>query len=131
MKDQDHWVYIRVKKVRDYMLKAAGGHPKCRAIEIRAPEDVRHHQREHSYMSGAGQYVDIPQGARIISSARVERAVETDDYLRKCDDERLEARRLASGEWRVVPSSYSKHMPMGAGLTLREAYHRYKAKAGQ
>lgn len=89
-------------------------------------------------------YRDEVPGTRIISSRRVEEAVETADYLKRCADEGLPAgmvleygplleadgdpghlrRDVAGWCWRV--SSSASH---ATGPTLREAYHRHKASS--
>jgi len=82
-------------------------------------------------------YPDDSPHQRIISSRRVEEAVETADFLKLCAEEGLDAIHRSYGEWFVVedvqdpggilPNDIS--VPCGYGSTLREAYYRYKAAA--
>jgi hypothetical protein len=73
-------------------------------------------------------YNDSAAGSRIISSRRVEEAVEIYDYLKLCAEEGLTARFFRPNvygwdggyRWAVGTRFLS-------GDTLREAYHRYKA----
>lgn len=89
--------------------------------------------------------LDYSPERRIISSRRVEEAVETMDYLKRCADEDLDVRcwgAVFNGEkekllmndtglwWVVWKPSRKKAMPNGSP-TLREAYHRYKNANGQ
>jgi hypothetical protein len=77
-------------------------------------------------------YSDSAPSRRIISSRRVERAVETDDFLRLCAEEGIVAQRggvgLAGGyidEWVVrMPLSVRHGGLYFTGNTLREAYYR-------
>ena len=105
-KEQDGWVYVRMRK-----------------SEERYSEDT-----PIGYDSEGGlRYDDTHPGARIISSRKAEEAVETWEYLRRCEDEGLSvhrwATRLGDG-WDVIGHR------VGNGATLREAYHRYKANQG-
>ena len=110
-KEQDGWVYVRVNK-----------------------NPLLH--RDGTRVT----YNDRPSYRRIISSRRVEQAVETWDYLQLCAEEGLRAvfngylqyadRR---GGWYVmdaVESAVTTQANSESGTTLREAYHRYKAKEG-
>lgn len=114
-KEQDGWVYIRVKK----------GRPKIR---------YNRSSRE-AYVGVVGCigplfYDDTLRGSRVISSRRVERAVETDDFLRLCQQEGLTAMLGGlSGKW-MVYDSHGAEDHMGWGKTLREAYYRHRAMRG-
>lgn len=66
-------------------------------------------------------YDDSAYGQRIISSRRVERAVEMDDYLQLCERENLR-QGFFGGKFYVENSDGSIS---AKGTTLREAYHRY------
>ena len=70
---------------------------------------------------------------RIISSRRVEEAVETTDFLKLCAEEGLTVTKFplirnADMRWRV--EAYTDVEPAGYGDTLRSAYYRYHAAAG-
>lgn len=75
-------------------------------------------------------YMDNRPDARIISSRRVEEAVETADYLKRCAEEGLCVTH-EFGEWsvsmviRTLGSRVVKVAAEGVGKTLREAYYRY------
>lgn len=76
-------------------------------------------------------YRDDVRCHRIISSRRVEEAVETADFLKRCVEEGLSATRFPRHDdmcWRV--DEYGNIAVCGYGTTLREAYYRYKAAAG-
>lgn len=81
--------------------------------------------------SGRGVYVaydDSLPACRTISSRRVEEAVETMDYLKRCEDEELVVMVdwcHSGGKWGVAPSLTFDSDTMEWGYTLREAYHRY------
>lgn len=109
-KEQDGWVYVRTHKGRSKTC-------------LDSPLKV----------SGRGvRYDDDTPGSRMISSRRVEEAVETYDYLKRCSDEGLTAAQwptcTVGDRWRVFPADASVAIGEGGG-TLREAYHRYKAVA--
>jgi len=77
-------------------------------------------------------YPDDAPNQRIISSRRVEEAVETADFLKLCAEEGLAVTkfpliRKADMRWRV--EKYTDTSTAGCGATLREAYYRYKAEA--
>lgn len=73
---------------------------------------------------------DVP-GSRIISSRRVEEAVETADFLKLCAEEGLTAQRShVLKQWLVWGGQHTAGHEYGVGDTLREAYYRYKAQAG-
>ena len=88
-------------------------------------------------------YDDSEPGSRIISSRRVEEAVETADFLKLCADEGLCAVAVNTGTWvvgkrtRLVGTSTATGLasqmtfePYQVGETLRAAYYRYHAAAG-
>lgn len=111
-KEQDGWAYIRVPK----------GWPKGR---------YNRSSREAYAGCGIGCvgpvfYDDTLPGSRVISSRRVERAVETDDFLQLCQQEGLTVTRVArNGSWCVY--SLNPAGPVSTGSTLREAYYRHRA----
>jgi hypothetical protein len=74
-------------------------------------------------------YTDVSDGSRIISSRRVERAVETDDFLRLCAEEGLTV--TYYGDLTTHPCLSRKWFVEAGyqGDTLREAYYRYHAAA--
>lgn len=65
---------------------------------------------------------DKEDWTRIISSERVERAVETDDFIRRLLSEGLDATVCQSG-WCV--STWAEE---GSGPTIRAAYENYRAR---
>jgi len=88
-------------------------------------------------------YDDVAPTQRVISSRRVEEAVENEDYLAKCAGEGLVAVFTQRNEWAVgmytatgqsgvgittvgAHSGYDGHA-IACAPTLREAYYRYKA----
>lgn len=71
-------------------------------------------------------YSDDEPDHRIISSRKVERAVENEEFLRLCLEEGLVAERNSAG-WMVSRESSIGQENVGLGDTLREAYYRYKA----
>ncbi len=116
-KDQNGYVYIRVlkwgKRFLPHALPDTGFGRLCAA------------------MSSAFYRDDNPD-QRIISSRRVEEAVETMDFLKRCHEESLSVQ-----TWPVWGKTNWVVFPMGptgsstAGMetypTLREAYYRYHA----
>ena len=105
-KDQDGYKYIRVKT---YGRDKIGN-------EVIIPGTLIYNDNKESW-------------TRIISSVRVERAVETDDYLRRCEDEGLD---VAYGSHVGSPGKgwlvYRYDLPEnGHGPTLCEAYGDYRA----
>lgn len=71
-------------------------------------------------------YRDDTPGSRIISSRRVEEAVETADFLKQLTSEGMYASYWPDGQWLVAPAGHRG--VTGGGTTLREAYYRYKAQ---
>lgn len=73
-------------------------------------------------------YPDNKPIQRIISSRRVEEAVETADFLKRCAEDGIFAQFRPRGVWGLQGpiDGYAVHY----GTTLREAYYRYKAAAG-
>lgn len=65
---------------------------------------------------------------RIISSRRVEEAVEIYDFLKLCAEEEMFAQLQPESVWQLQgpTDGYRVHY----GRTIREAYYRYKAAAG-
>ena len=90
------------------------------------------------------EYNDDQSGSRVISSVRVEEAVETADYLKRCAAEGLTAWMIGARDdssWAVAAGGRGMHTGYGTSVfiqyfnrvagqapTLREAYHRYHAK---
>jgi hypothetical protein len=72
-------------------------------------------------------YADDTPGSRIISSRRVEEAVETADFLKLLTSEGLYASYWPDGQWLVAASKLTGNP--ASGTTLREAYYRHKAEA--
>jgi len=103
--DQDGWVYVRVLRCRlvDYLGKFT------------------------SYFGGSEcmfEYQDDFRGSRIITSRRVEEAVEVNDYLKKCYNSEFF---VSYYENRWCVSDYRTGITT-ASDSLREAYHRLIAK---
>ena len=115
-KEQDGWRYVRVSLYK-------------------TPRQQRYGVGNLIPGSGLGDFVayyhdhDEHPNARVISSRRVEEAVETADYLKMCADEGLHALQASIGRGWLV---YHPERPyQDSAPTLRAAYHRYKAKAGE
>ncbi len=117
-KEQNGWVYVRVPSrvvcergraprmgcdpLGVFMVKAAFGG----GAFIRYPDDV--------------------PNSRTISSRRVEEAVETADYLKRCAEEMLEASYCGGSKRWTVRAASVNVIQIRHGDTLREAYWRYK-----
>lgn len=126
-KQQDGWAYIRVEKdgITDqgnqaYPFDEYGGQT--------------HFDGSFKYArSEQCVYDDEASYSRVISSRKVEEAVETLEYLRLCAFHGLAATYLSVsvwvvGEWHYVGGEY--YGGYREGKTLREAYWRFKnAKA--
>ena len=120
-KSQEGWVYLRLQVTR-----RTGGF-------VHFP--IFLDPREPSGHTDA-RYDDAPPEKRVISSRRVEEAVETADFLKLCADERLTVVR-GYDEWHVglYCSSGIAGKPLTSlgvhsfetAPTLREAYYRYRA----
>lgn len=130
-KEQDGWVYVRVESrildasdQADDIIKT----PRDELLISSIDEDLR--------IKTA--YNDNAAGSRVISSRKVEDAVETADYLKRCAEEGLWAGMDCAGDWCVAKSGTTVGYfmtgpirvefasPLGVGTTLREAYWRYK-----
>lgn len=137
-REQDGWVYWR--------LKATTGKNAANAPTINPLWLVKKDTLECVKASDIGLavgYSDDSPGSRIISSRRVEEAVETADFLKLCAEEGLWYGRDYKCGWSVGKRGLSFDaiggMPLllneddaqlfGHGTTLREAYYRYKAEA--
>lgn len=120
-KEQDGWRYWRVR-----VAPPAQGAKRVRNWEIVSPTaDGRWHALPMDDDLGLAYRDDIP-GSRIISSRKVEQAVETWEYLERCVDEGLEVLLTSSACWRVYRFD---SRPTAHGASLREAYHRFRAEA--
>ena len=136
-KEQDGWRYIRVQS----SITMANSKTHLNATRVfRAALTIT-----SSFMDGAAgdlklSYRDDEPWSRIISSRRVEQDVETGDFLRLCADEGLEVRcgyRIFDNAdltrpllgWAVWDGHMKRATPPIKSRTLREAYHRYHAKA--
>lgn len=111
--EQEGWVYVRVKKV-----VSPFGDPWEWLPRVVSPGD---------YVAEYNEYHDKAENARIISSRRVEEAVETADFLKKCAEEGLLVVAYPDGKWDVAARypdrTWRSNLPHC--LTLREAYFRY------
>jgi len=115
-KEQDGWVYVRTlaKAVRPWRHFA------------HAPAISGAPERAQGAPFGAAILYDEDRPeSRRISSRRVEKAVENDDYLKRCTDEGLFVKFSPFGEV-TVQGPLDEYVPHEAP-TLHEAYYRYKA----
>ena len=121
--EQDEWVYWRVRATTG---KNAVNAPGVNPLWL-VRKDTLECVKASDIGIGVG-YADDTPGSRIISSRRVERAVEQDDFLKLCADEGLFVGIEPWGEVKVqgVRDGYFVHH----GKTLREAYYRYHASVG-
>ena len=124
---QDGWVYWRIKTTP---AASAANAPTINPLWL-VKKDTLECVKASDIGLGVGYSDDTPS-SRIISSRRVEEAVETADFLKLCDEEGLIATKLpplrkADSRWRV--DEYTGVSVSGYGRTLREAYYRYKAAA--
>jgi hypothetical protein len=114
-KEQERYVYVRMWKEGSYTLTSS----RHLVEDGRVP-----------VMSTVFGYSDDQPDQRVIASKRVEEAVETYDYLKKCEDEGLWCDRcpvVGEVQWSVWRDVETKLTTMRWGATLREAYHRYHA----
>ena len=118
---QDGWVYWRIKTTP---AASAANAPTINPLWL-VKKDTLECVKASDLGLGVGYSDDAP-GSRIISSRRVEEAVETADFLKLCDEEGLIAVKFPQ-LWRV--EEYTCLSTAGYGRTLREAYYRYKAAA--
>jgi len=128
-KEQDGWVYVRVRKVGEPFRSTTVMGRRVSAILFQTAWDVS--MRVHCIYHDTDRF-------RIISSRKTEEAVETWEYLKRCEDEGIQVTRwadeyrngkrypiLESRRWTV--NGDGRHGDFFNGATLREAYHRYKA----
>ena len=118
-KEQDGWVYWRVKVTTG---KNAANAPTINPLWL-VKKDTLECVKASDIGLGVGYSDDTP-GSRIISSRRVEEAVETADFLKLLTSEGLYAAYWPDARWMVADESIGSGM---FGTTLREAYYRYKA----
>jgi len=132
-KEQDGWVYVRLAKsiLSTEPLHLAPDDDPIDIIDVIEDGD-------DEYIIDFAYFDDRP-GSRIISSRRVELAVETDDFLRLCAEEGLWAGMDCAGDWCVAKSGTTVgnfltgpirvefRSEVAVGATLREAYYRYHA----
>lgn len=142
-KEQDGWVYLRVlrisQQVQDRAHNVYGDGPE-RGVPAYAT--FLHVSRKWFGIQPAD---DLPE-LRVISSRRVEEAVETADYLKRCAEEDLEVRFWSAvfetedgstdsisptGVWWQVFRPRDKKAQPNACYTLREAYWRYRQYASR
>ena len=121
-KEQDGWVYVRVP--RTYLGEPLPG---MRAVppteDLPTPMKLYKFPGPGTYEVG---YPDTDPGSRVISSRRVEEALETAAFLKLCAEEELYAAYWPHSHWLVAALNTGNR---GSGTTLREAYYRYKAEA--
>lgn len=121
-KEQDGWRYVRVPSSIVSPLGAPRESEEVFAARLSLTNSIAAPGLEtHLELS----YRDDVPCHRIISSRRVEEAVETADFLRLCAEEGMSACYLRD-HWLV----YSAGPGQASGTTLRTAYYRYKAQAG-
>lgn len=116
-KEQEGWIYVRVKKSLGkpwYISPCWGG-------EITWPEEWN---EEKAF------YNDHVPGSRVVSSPRVEQALENDDYIKRCASEGLSV--LYEPELDLLDGTTTwiwgvcGDMLTGWGSTVRGAYWMYK-----
>lgn len=129
-KEQNGWVYVRVPKDLVGIEGLMDG-----ADYYTAHTDHGFLVVDNGEEYGYG-YDDTRTGSRVVSSRRVEEAVETADYLKRCEEEGLVAVFDYSDGWHVGLHTRSV-APLGgqrvtgahgysSAPTLREAYWRFK-----
>ena len=124
-KEQDGWAYIRISKG---LVK---GLQPLRVLIGGAADGTWDIPPGYTPENCALGYNDGDPNSRIISSRRVEEAVETADFLKRCAEDELTATRFPRHDdmcWRV--DEYGNIAVYGYGTTLRAAYYRYHAAAG-
>ena len=127
-KEQDGWVYWRLNVTTG---KNAANAPAINPLWL-VKKDTLECVKVRDLGLGIG-YADDTPGSRIISSRRVEEAVETADFLKLCAEEALAVTkfpRRGDMRWRVDGYAGMSFALARYGTTLREAYYRYKAAAG-
>jgi hypothetical protein len=127
-KEQDGWQYWRLFMRTEYADREIAPDAGINSIWLFRPAaDGKHFEYVKPRDVGVGVYYsDDTPGSRIISSRRVEEAVETADYLKRCADEGLFVA-YVEGEWWVSRRSIEWDAPCKVGTTLRESFHRYRA----
>lgn len=129
-KEQDGWVYVRARRCKWQSPVMAG------MLSIFRPEIQRRPRVTIDRYDYEFAPSDSMPGSRIISSRKVEEAVETADWLKRCAEEGMVAVFDYSDGWHVGLHTRSV-APLGgqrvtgahgygSGATLREAYWRYK-----
>lgn len=147
-KEQDGYVYIRVyRDSRRHADAIEHGFTQENVIDFVANAKDRDTDPEHwTFPKAHVRYYDTWEEDRIISSRKVEQAVETWEYLERCREEHLVAQMLGWGEksaWSVSRNGGGAFTSDGDGgctirykggfsiaPTLREAYRRYKNAGG-
>ena len=119
---QDGWVYWRLNVTTG---KNAANAPTTNPLWL-VDKDTLACVKASDIGIGVGYSDDTP-GSRIISSRRVEEAVETADFLKLLTSEGLYASYWPGGRWLVSSPKWPSNP--ASGTTLREAYYRYKAEA--
>ena len=119
---QDGWVYWRLNVTTG---KNAANAPTINPLWL-VDKDTLACVKASDIGLGVG-YADDTPGSRIISSRRVEEAVETADFLKLLTSEGLHASCWPDGQWLVAAPKLTGNP--ASGTTLRAAYYRYKAEA--
>ena len=119
---QDGWAYWRLNVTT---AKNAANAPTINPLWL-VDKDTLACVKASDLGLGVGYSDDTP-GSRIISSRRVEEAVETADFLKLLTGEGLYASCWPDGQWLVAAPNLTGNP--ASGTTLREAYYRYKAEA--
>lgn len=122
-KEQDGWAYWRVRVTT---VKNAANTPTTNPLWL-VKKDTLECVKASDIGLAVG-YSDDSPGSRIISSRRVEEAVETYDFLKLLTSEGLYASYWPDGEWLVSNTGVGVGVA-ASGATLREAYYRHKAEA--
>lgn len=131
-KDQDGWAYVRVRRDDPF------GEGHVDALGNARFESPMRSRCRYPNGDDAGTSIgftapvyyndSVFPDSRIISSRRVERAVETDDFLRLCAKEQMTLTIHPDMDvWLQGPDdNYAVHK----GRSIREAYYRYYAANG-
>jgi len=117
LEERDGWVYVRMRRGRTYENGTIAGNFPMRDGYGGMPE----------LMGGWFEYSDMHPACRVVTSRRVEDAVETADYLRRCADENLDTIRHGDGPMAPQWSVGAIGRGWADGRTPREAYWRYNS----
>jgi len=138
-KDQDGWVYWRTASKTAKPANMPDDPAGAIALWQFHPDGKQARMMKPSAMKEGGLFIgydDRKEGSRVISSRRVEKDVETGDFLKKCAERDLRASYDPSTgseehQWTVESALLPDELveSVAYGPTLREAYFRYMAAA--